>query len=1003
MSQKQLRKTLSALLAFSLMVSMFSASVFGAAAPAGKPALSDINSSYAKEEIQALVDKGIINGFEDGTFKPGETVTRAQLAKILVLSLNLNEDQAAAASFKDVASKDWYAGYVGALVKSGITQGTSATAFSPNKTVSREELAVFFIRAFGLEETAGKAELTKDFADMASVSAWAKSSVSFAYKLGFIKGIQGKDGSLGFNPAGKADRQALARLAYEFVTNKDVYINKAAELVPVKQVEKPVEEKPTTQQPAPTGTTGSSPSGGSSGGNGTGGSNSGGGSKDNDPVVVVPEGRVISQPGVYAFGNLDGSLTISSRDVTLKNTTIAGNLTITADVGDGDVALDQVTVNGMTIVRGGGVNSIHVVNSVLATVVVNKSDGSIRLVLEDGTNVQQLEIQSGAILETTAGVGEIRDVTVTAGVPHNAAITFNGRFHNLNVYAQQVTINVAEGSSINDLNVLEEAIGTTFNLGAGSTVARLIASAVVSFAGQGTIGSAAVNVEGVDFGGLNTTPSVAADPSVTRVVYGPQELTLTAIGATKQIVLTGIKYDNSNRDVTSFAAWSSDDAAIAEVRGGVVKAVANGATIIRAQYGSYNVEIPVTVTVDAAGYPNITGVHVTNGTVNLQFSQELAGLALSDLSVTAVVYGEKTELENLQYSNGTITFTPVNSYGNTLYVTVAAAEDSTVLAGSQSGTFRLTGFGGYIKNVAGQDVAGLTIKFRKGLNAQSGPIVGEAVTDQYGNYFIYLQPGIYTGELGGEGTPYITTYLIGVAAGNVKNMDQNQTAIEVPKSGEVRIVLTWGKDPEDLDSHLIGPGVQSGQFHTWYGGRQYRYDGNLIADLDLDDVTSYGPETTTIRSLTPGTYKFYIHHYSGRSTIAASGAKIEVYQGSVSQPTVYEVPAGASERYWVVFEMTVHADGTITFTTINQLTDVDPAVSLTEGPDGTDFIEEPLYGDDDQNDYAPIEGVPGTMEPETPGAELAEPAGTTVGDTAFEQTGSEAVDNGQTVEAALQA
>ncbi|KMV01227.1 hypothetical protein ACS72_00355 [Acinetobacter sp. VT 511] len=97
----------------------------------------------------------------------------------------------------------------------------------------------------------------------------------------------------------------------------------------------------------------------------------------------------------------------------------------------------------------------------------------------------------------------------------------------------------------------------------------------------------------------------------------------------------------------------------------------------------------------------------------------------------------------------------------------------------------------------------------------------------------------------------------------MENKRENQTAIEIPTQDETRFVLTWGKDPVDLDSHLVGPAGDEGMFHTYYSDKQYYNNGELMVDLDLDDVTSYGPETTTIRHLLPGTYTFYVHHFSG--------------------------------------------------------------------------------------------------------------------------------------------
>lgn len=192
-----------------------------------KMELKDTFNSYAKKEIDSLVDSGIISGYTDGTFQPQKAITRAELAKILVLSLGLKEDPTKTESFKDINATSWYRGYVGALVASGITQGTSLTSFSPEAKVTREELIVFFIRALGLEEIASKSPIIDTFSDNNLIAAWAKTQVSLAAQIGFINGTEGQDKSIRFNPKDHAERQALARLAYEFKNHASQYVDKA--------------------------------------------------------------------------------------------------------------------------------------------------------------------------------------------------------------------------------------------------------------------------------------------------------------------------------------------------------------------------------------------------------------------------------------------------------------------------------------------------------------------------------------------------------------------------------------------------------------------------------------------------------------------------------------------------------------------------------------------------------------------------------------------------------
>ncbi|MFD1775166.1 S-layer homology domain-containing protein [Paenibacillus rhizophilus] len=221
------RRKVSLMMVFALLLStLMPRMAFGEATQ-----FKDIADSYAQKEIQSLVEAGIISGYEDNTFKPNKAMTRAELAKIIVLALGLKENGDKAAPFKDVDPNSWYRGYVSALVETGITEGTSATTFSPNSNVTREELVVFFIRAFKLEDTAKKLPVDTKLSDISEVSEWAKAQVSLAFKNGFINGVEGSDGTLKFKPKDHAERQALARLAYEFKTNKSVYVDKSKELL----------------------------------------------------------------------------------------------------------------------------------------------------------------------------------------------------------------------------------------------------------------------------------------------------------------------------------------------------------------------------------------------------------------------------------------------------------------------------------------------------------------------------------------------------------------------------------------------------------------------------------------------------------------------------------------------------------------------------------------------------------------------------------------------------
>lgn len=97
--------------------------------------------------IAALVAKGIVTGKEDGTYAPGEKLTRSQMAKIITLAFGFQEGKLTDTKFKDVKANDWYNGYLQTLLDNEITTGTTATTFSPYANVKRGQMASFVVRA----------------------------------------------------------------------------------------------------------------------------------------------------------------------------------------------------------------------------------------------------------------------------------------------------------------------------------------------------------------------------------------------------------------------------------------------------------------------------------------------------------------------------------------------------------------------------------------------------------------------------------------------------------------------------------------------------------------------------------------------------------------------------------------------------------------------------------------------------------------------------------------
>lgn len=135
-------------------------------------------------------------------------------------------------------------------------------------------------------------------------------------------------------------------------------------------------------------------------------------------------------------------------------------------------------------------------------------------------------------------------------------------------------------------------------------------------------------------------------------------------------------------------------------------------------------------------------------------------------------------------------------------------------------------------------------------------------------------------------------------------------------AGELRIVLTWGTAPSDLDSTLWLPSATR---------IDYNVKGQTIKNvtLDLDDTSGEGPETITISQLAgSGTYTYTVYNYSGNSagTLSASSAVVRVYRGDQEIGT-YTVPTTGDDRWWNVFTL----DGaTGAITPVNTLSNTQP-------------------------------------------------------------------------------
>lgn len=201
-------------------------------------------------------------------------------------------------------------------------------------------------------------------------------------------------------------------------------------------------------------------------------------------------------------------------------------------------------------------------------------------------------------------------------------------------------------------------------------------------------------------------------------------------------------------------------------------------------------------------------------------------------------------------------------------------------------------------------LSGAAVYVRDGMNHRTGNVVAQGTADSDGVLNLSLKPGMYTAQIEKPGYDFVY-YNFAVK----KDMQVIQiNASPVLAEGEVRIVLTWGEQPYDLDSHLFTPydsTMGDSTYHIWYGNMG---DG-AGNSLDVDDITSYGPETITIPALKNGLYKYYVADFTNclagnptSSMMSLSGASVNVYT-SAGLTATFHVPANTPGVIWEVFEI----------------------------------------------------------------------------------------------------
>ncbi|MGF7033903.1 hypothetical protein J2T17_004851 [Paenibacillus mucilaginosus] len=158
---------------------------------------TDTAGHWAEADIRLLASKLLVKGTSASEFSPDKPVTRAEFAAMLTRALGLPDNRGASAKYSDVGKYTWFAGPVGAASAAGLVDGYDDGTFKPNARISREQMAVMLTKARaygsglqGLPKTVDLSAVSIPvFEDGAKIASWASEPVTEVLAVGLMEGV----------------------------------------------------------------------------------------------------------------------------------------------------------------------------------------------------------------------------------------------------------------------------------------------------------------------------------------------------------------------------------------------------------------------------------------------------------------------------------------------------------------------------------------------------------------------------------------------------------------------------------------------------------------------------------------------------------------------------------------------------------------------------------------------------------------------------------------------
>lgn len=567
----------------------------------------DIAGHWAEDVLSDWIHKGWINGYPDGSYRPDEPVTRAEMAALIARHLDIPSD-VNEIPFHDVDPHAWYAPGIGKLVALDAVAGYEDGSCRPDDLMTRQEAAVLMAGITGLTgDGIGVSDLFMD-----SLPGWSQQSIQAVQSFGWMVG--NTTGT--FRPHAHITRAesvtALDNMFRQFSLQRGVVLDQAGNYGPAQGrvgIDQDVELKASGIHLHQVDVFGQLTVG------------EGVGDGDAELTNIRVEGKTFIHGG--------GENSIYLNDTDLAETVIARETGKVRVVASDETTIQQLDMNTPTLfeLASGEIGLLVIGEGSAGTVVTLAKDTVIRkLIVYDAPvafrgagTIEEAEIYAKPVTFEHPPLSMSCDVEVSFICSKTDSDDRDGSdngdetdYGDDSAEPNQPTMTELV---YNPQSVVFEGLGSVESIGLQALWSNHSQSDVTTIASWTSedvsvasvldgvvtsVGYGDTNVR-AQYRGRTVLVPVSVVPTVTSLVYDPVSLHFDDTGESSWIELTAMLSDGTELHMTDEAAWSSEDEHVASVDGGEVTSQGFGMTMVRAEYAGHTVEVPVEVESIATG------------------------------------------------------------------------------------------------------------------------------------------------------------------------------------------------------------------------------------------------------------------------------------------------------------------------------------------------------------------------------------------------------------------